>query len=52
METNMRTVTLTLILAFTVIMSNVPMAGSTSNGVPNAGLFQFGPQAGIAVASR
>jgi hypothetical protein len=52
METNMRTVTLTLILALTVIMSNVSMAGSTSNGVPNAGLFQFGPQVGIAVASR
>jgi hypothetical protein len=52
METKMRTVTLTLILACTVIMSNVSMAGSTSNGVPNAGLFQFGPQAGIAVASR
>ncbi len=52
METKMRTVTLTLILAFTVIMSNVSMAGSTSNGVPSAGLFQFGPQAGIAVASR
>jgi len=48
----MRTVTLTLILAFTVIMSNVSMAGSPSNGVPSAGLFQFGPQPGIAVASR
>jgi hypothetical protein len=52
METKMRTVTLTLILAFTVIVSNVSMAGSPSNGVPSAGLFQFGPQAGIAVASR
>ena len=39
--------TLTLILAFTVIMSNVSMAGSTNNGVPNAGLFQFGPSAGL-----
>ena len=48
----MRTATLTLILAFTAIMSNVSMAGSTSNGVPNAGLFQFGPQPGIGVASR
>ena len=48
----MRTMTLTLILAFTAVMSNVSLAGSTSNGVPNAGLFQFGPQAGIAVASR
>jgi len=48
----MRTVTLTLILAFTVILSNVSMAGSPSNGVPNAGLFQFGPPAGTAIASR
>ena len=48
----MRTATLTLILAFTVIMSNVSIAGSPSNGVPCAGLFQFGPQPGIAVASR
>jgi hypothetical protein len=52
METTMRAMTLTLILAFTVILSNVSMAGSTNNGVPNAGLFQFGPQTGIAVASR
>ena len=52
METKMRTMTLTLILAFTVIVSNVSMAGSALNGVPNAGLFQFGPQAAIAVASR
>ncbi len=52
METKMRTATLTLILAFTVIMSNVSMAGVPSNGVPSAGLFQFGPQPGIAVASR
>ena len=48
----MRTVTLTLILAFTVILSNVSMAGSPSNGVPSGGLFQFGLQPGIAVASR
>lgn len=48
----MRTMTLTLILAFTVILSNVSMAGSTNNGVPNAGLFQFGPPANVAVASR
>lgn len=48
----MRGLTLTLILAFTVILSNVSMAGSTNIGVPNAGLFQFGPSAGVAVASR
>ena len=48
----MRTVTLTLILAFTVIVSNVSMAGSPSKGIPSAGLFQVGPQPGIAVASR
>lgn len=48
----MRAMILTLILAFTVILSNVSMAGSSNNGVPNAGLFQFGPQTGIAVASR
>ena len=48
----MRAMTLTLILAFTVILSNVSMAGSTNNSGPNAGLFQFGPSAGVAVASR
>jgi hypothetical protein len=52
METTMRAMTLTLILAFTAILSNVSMAGSTSNGVPNAGLFAFGPPAAVAVASR
>jgi hypothetical protein len=51
METTMRTMTLTLILAFTAILSNVSIAGSTSN-VPNAGLFAFGPPATVAVASR
>jgi len=47
----MRTMTLTLILAFTVILSNVSIAGSTSN-VPDAGLFAFGPSTALAVASR
>jgi hypothetical protein len=51
METPMRAMTLTLILAFTVILSNVSMAGSTSS-VPNAGLFAFGSPAAVAVASR
>jgi hypothetical protein len=52
MEATMRTITLNLILAFTVILSNVSMAGSASTGVPNAGLFAFGPPTATAVASR
>jgi len=48
----MRTVTLSMILAFTVLVSNVSMAGSTSNNVPNAGLFAVGPSSAVAVASR
>jgi len=48
----MRTITLSLILAFTVILSNVSMAGSTSNGVPNAGLFVFGAPQAMTIASR
>jgi hypothetical protein len=52
MEVTMRTVTLSLILAFTVILSNVSMAGSTNNSVPNAGLFAFGAPAAVTIASR
>ena len=48
----MRTITLSLILAFTVLLSNVSMAGSTNNGVLNAGLFVFGPPTAMTMASR
>jgi len=48
----MRTITLSLILAVTVLLSNVSLAGSTNNGVPNAGLFAFGPPTSTALASR
>jgi len=47
----MRTMTLTLILACAAILSNVSIAGSTSN-VPNAGLFASGLSSALAVASR
>ncbi len=37
----MRTLSLSLILAFTVILSGVSMAGSSDSGAPNAGLFAY-----------
>ena len=36
----MRALTLSLILAFTLVLSNASNAGSNDNGVPHAGLFQ------------
>ena len=48
----MRTITFSLILAFTAIMSSVSIAGSGSNGVPNAGLFVINPASVTLVASR
>ena len=53
----MRALSLSLILAFTVLVSGVSMAGSSDNSAPNAGLFAFSgtsysaPQA-VVVASR
>jgi hypothetical protein len=37
----MRTLTLSLIIAFTAILSGASNAGSSDNGLPNAGLFQI-----------
>jgi len=48
----MRTITLSLIVAFTVVMSSVSIAGSSDNGVPNAGLFVINPAPATVVASR
>ena len=36
----MRTLTLSLILAVTLVLSGASNAGSNDNGVPHAGLFQ------------
>ncbi len=35
----MRARSLSLILGFTLVLSGVSMAGTSDNGVPNAGLF-------------
>jgi len=48
----MRTITSSLILAFTVIVSNVSVAGTPGNGIPNAGLFAVGPAPVVVMASR
>ena len=40
METTMRALTLSLILGFTLVLSGASIAGSSDNGLPNAGLFQ------------
>lgn len=48
----MRTLTLTLIIAFTVVLSGVSNAGSSDSGVPNAGLFQINIYQPAMVASR
>ena len=48
----MRALTLTLIIAFTVVLSGVSNAGSSDNGVPNAGLFQINIYQPAMVASR
>ena len=37
----MRALSLSLIIAFTVTLSSVSVAGSSDNGVPHAGLFQI-----------
>jgi hypothetical protein len=52
METKMRGLTLSLIIAFTVVLSGVSNAGSSDNGVPNAGLFQLNIYQPALVASR
>jgi hypothetical protein len=52
MEIEMRALTLTLIIAFTVVLSGVSNAGSSDNGVPNAGLFQINIYQPAMVASR
>ena len=48
----MRALTLTLIIAFTVVLSGVSNAGSSDNSVPNAGLFQINIYQPAMVASR
>jgi len=48
----MRGLTLSLIIAFTVILSGVSNAGSSDNGVPNAGLFQLNIYPSTVMASR
>jgi hypothetical protein len=40
MEMKMRALTLSLILAFTLVLSGASNAGSSDNGMPHAGLFQ------------
>jgi hypothetical protein len=39
METTMRALSLSLVLAFTVLVSGVSMAGSSDNGIPHVGMF-------------
>lgn len=48
----MRGLTLSLILAFTVVLSGASNAGSSDNGEPNAGLFQINIYQPAVVASR
>ena len=39
METTMRALSLSLVLAFTVLLSGVSIAGSSDSSVPHVGLF-------------
>lgn len=39
-DDKMRTLSLSMILAFTLILSGASVAGSSDNGLPHAGLFQ------------
>lgn len=49
----MRALSLSLILASTLILSGVSVAGSADNkGVPHAGLFQINPVQPLVMASR
>ena len=49
----MRALSLSLILAFTLTLSGVSVAGSSdTNGVPHAGLFQMTPLQPVVMASR
>jgi hypothetical protein len=43
MEMKMRALSLSLVLAFTLVLSGASNAGSNDNGVPHAGLFQVSP---------
>jgi hypothetical protein len=53
MEIKMRALSLSLILAFTLTLSGVSVAGSSdNNGVPHAGLFQMTPSQPLVMASR
>jgi hypothetical protein len=52
MEITMRALSLSLILASTLILSGVSVAGSAGNGVPHAGLFQINPSQPVVMASR
>ncbi len=49
----MRALSLSLILASTLILSGVSLAGSPdNNGLPHAGLFQINPVQPLVMASR
>ncbi len=48
----MRALSLSLILAFTLTLSGVSVAGSSDNGVPHAGLFQINLMQPTVMASR
>ena len=48
----MRALGLSLILASTLILSGISVAGSSDNGVPHAGLFQINPSQPLVMASR
>ncbi len=48
----MRALSLSLILAFTLVLSGVSVAGSSDDGAPHAGLFQINPSQPVVMASR
>ena len=49
----MRALSLSPVLAFTLTLSGVSIAGSSdNNGVPHAGLFQMTPSQPVVMASR
>jgi hypothetical protein len=52
MEMNMRALSLSLILGFSLVLSGVSVAGSSDKGVPHAGLFQLNLSQPVVMASR
>jgi hypothetical protein len=52
MEMNMRALSLSLILGFSLVLSGVSVAGSSDNSVPHAGLFQLNLSQPVVMASR